>query len=130
MGSGLLSPSHLAVVLVIALIVFGPKRLPELGRALGSGMRGFKSALEGDDDRPEIDPAPPSPAPTAEEGFRPEASVATAVSPPAADPAPETFHPVASAPETFRPGPDAPFVPESAPPKDASGEVRDAGGAS
>ena len=38
---------------VIALLVFGPKRLPELGRALGSGLRGFKDAVEGDDeDRP------------------------------------------------------------------------------
>lgn len=38
------------VLLVIALLVFGPKRLPELGRSLGSGMRGFKKAIESDDD--------------------------------------------------------------------------------
>ena len=54
MGSGLLTPGHLMVLAVIALLVFGPKRLPELGRSLGAGMRGFKSAIEGDeeDDRP------------------------------------------------------------------------------
>jgi sec-independent protein translocase protein TatA len=49
-GSGLLTPGHLVVLLVIALLVFGPKRLPELGRSLGSGMRGFKKAIESDDD--------------------------------------------------------------------------------
>jgi sec-independent protein translocase protein TatA len=38
------------VLLVIALLVFGPKRLPELGRSLGSGMRGFKRAIDSDDD--------------------------------------------------------------------------------
>lgn len=42
------------IVLVIALIVFGPKRLPDLGRSLGSGMRNFKESVTGgdDDDRP------------------------------------------------------------------------------
>ena len=49
MGSGLLSPGHLLIVAAIALLVFGPKRLPELGRSLGAGMRGFKHAIEGDD---------------------------------------------------------------------------------
>jgi sec-independent protein translocase protein TatA len=51
-GSGLLTPGHLVILLVIALLVFGPKRLPELGRSLGSGMRGFKQAIESDDDEP------------------------------------------------------------------------------
>jgi sec-independent protein translocase protein TatA len=40
---------ELIVVLVVALIVFGPKRLPDLGRSLGSGMREFKSSITGDD---------------------------------------------------------------------------------
>ena len=52
MGSGLLTPGHLIIVLVIALIVFGPKRLPELGRSLGSGIRDFKHAIDSDDDEP------------------------------------------------------------------------------
>ena len=51
MGSGLLTPGHLVVLAIVALLVFGPKRLPELGRSLGSGLRGFKDAIEGDGDR-------------------------------------------------------------------------------
>lgn len=50
MGEGLLSPGHLIIVLVIALIVFGPKRLPELGRSLGGGIRHFKDAIAGEDE--------------------------------------------------------------------------------
>ncbi|TMK67855.1 MAG: twin-arginine translocase TatA/TatE family subunit [Actinobacteria bacterium] len=50
MGSGLLTPWHLLILAVVVLLVFGPKRLPELGRSLGSGMRGFKRAIEGDDE--------------------------------------------------------------------------------
>jgi sec-independent protein translocase protein TatA len=46
MGSGLLSPLHIALVLLIVLLVFGTRRLPELGRSLGSGMREFKHSLE------------------------------------------------------------------------------------
>lgn len=49
MLSGLESPLHLLVLLVIAALLFGPKRLPELGRSLGEGMRGFKRSLEGDE---------------------------------------------------------------------------------
>ncbi len=41
---------QIAIVLVIALIVFGPKRLPELGSSLGRGMRDFKDAITGDKD--------------------------------------------------------------------------------
>ena len=52
MGSGLLTPGHLIIVLVIALIVFGPKRLPELGRSLGPAIRDFKHAIDSDDDEP------------------------------------------------------------------------------
>jgi len=47
------------VVLVIALIIFGPKRLPELGKALGKGIRELRSSISGkdddDDDKPEIE---------------------------------------------------------------------------
>lgn len=48
-----IGPMELIIVLVIALIVFGPKRLPDLGRSLGSGMREFKESITGnskDDD--------------------------------------------------------------------------------
>ncbi len=41
------SPEKLAIVLLIALIVFGPSRLPELGRSLGEGIRGFKDSVDG-----------------------------------------------------------------------------------
>ena len=50
MGDGLLSAGHLLIVALIALVVFGPKRLPEMGRSVGAGMRGFKRSLAGDDD--------------------------------------------------------------------------------
>jgi sec-independent protein translocase protein TatA len=45
----ILQPTHLLFVLVIALLVLGPKRLPEVGRSLGRGLRDFRSALSGED---------------------------------------------------------------------------------
>jgi sec-independent protein translocase protein TatA len=42
---GLTSPTHLALLLLIALCLFGAKRLPEIGRSLGSGMREFKDSV-------------------------------------------------------------------------------------
>ena len=42
-------PTHLLFVLVIALLVLGPKRLPEVGRSLGKGLRDFRSAMSGDE---------------------------------------------------------------------------------
>lgn len=47
-GSGLLSPGHLALVLVVLVLVFGAKRLPELARSLGTGMRELRSSLASD----------------------------------------------------------------------------------
>ena len=44
-------PMELIIVLVIALIVLGPKKLPEVGRSVGKGMREFKESLTGDNDR-------------------------------------------------------------------------------
>ncbi|MGK2939688.1 MAG: twin-arginine translocase TatA/TatE family subunit [Solirubrobacteraceae bacterium] len=56
-----IGPLELAIVFVIVLIIFGPKRLPTLGRQLGSGMREFKDSITGkhgsdddDDDRPRL----------------------------------------------------------------------------
>ena len=46
-----IGPTELIIVLVIALIVFGPKRLPDLGRSLGTGMREFKDSITGNDDK-------------------------------------------------------------------------------
>jgi len=51
---GLFQPTHLIIILVIALIVLGPKRLPEAGRGLGEAIRGFRSSCEEKDDKPEV----------------------------------------------------------------------------
>ena len=52
---GNIGPLEIVVVLIIALIVFGPKRLPELGRSLGKGIREFRGSLGGNDDDDEED---------------------------------------------------------------------------
>lgn len=44
---GLLEPTHLFFILLIVLIIFGPGKLPELGRGLGKGIREFKGAIKG-----------------------------------------------------------------------------------
>jgi sec-independent protein translocase protein TatA len=45
---GLDNPLHIALVLIVVLMVFGAKRLPEMGKGLGEGMRGFKQAISGE----------------------------------------------------------------------------------
>lgn len=59
-------PFELAIVLIIALIVFGPKRLPELGRSLGKGIREFRGSLSGESHEPERREAIEPPAPPSE----------------------------------------------------------------
>ena len=46
MLEGLLQPMHLILILAVALVVFGPGRLPEIGKGLGEAIRGFKKALD------------------------------------------------------------------------------------
>jgi sec-independent protein translocase protein TatA len=53
MFEGIFQPTHLLVILGIALLVFGPKKLPELGKGIGEGIRGFKSAIKPNEDSPE-----------------------------------------------------------------------------
>ena len=53
-----ISPIQILIVLVIALLVFGPKRLPEMGKSIGRGIREFKGAIMDDDDEPSRPPAP------------------------------------------------------------------------
>jgi sec-independent protein translocase protein TatA len=53
MIEGLFQPMHLLVIFGIALLVFGPKKLPELGKGIGDGIRGFKSAMKDHDDAAE-----------------------------------------------------------------------------
>lgn len=78
---GLDNPLHIAFLVVILLLVFGARRLPEIGRSLGSGMREFKSSVTGESNShqtlppaqpqqhqqepPPVTAAPPAPAPTA-----------------------------------------------------------------
>ena len=64
-----IGPLELAIVLIIALVVFGPKRLPELGRSLGRGIREFRGSIGGDShEEPEQREAIESPKPPAEKG--------------------------------------------------------------
>jgi sec-independent protein translocase protein TatA len=102
----ILQPTHLLFVLVVALLVLGPKRLPEAGRALGKGIRDFRSAMSGDDDHngsipaqttasaPSQAPAPPPafadppPTPAYSEAARVEPTGETSEQPS------ETAHPV------------------------------------
>jgi sec-independent protein translocase protein TatA len=50
MLEGLFQPMHLLIIFAIALLVFGPKKLPELGKGLGESIRGFKSAMNAKDE--------------------------------------------------------------------------------
>jgi sec-independent protein translocase protein TatA len=68
---GLDNPLHIAFLLVLLLLVFGAKRLPEMGRSLGAGLRGFKETVSGENVHASLTPgqsAPPqaatTPAPT------------------------------------------------------------------
>jgi sec-independent protein translocase protein TatA len=56
---GNIGPLEIIVVLIIALVVFGPKRLPELGRSLGKGIREFRGSVSGEDQDEDERPSPP-----------------------------------------------------------------------
>jgi TatA/E family protein of Tat protein translocase len=55
-----IGPAELAIVLIIGLIIFGPKRVPELGRSLGSGLRGFKDSVSGVSEAVTVPDEPPA----------------------------------------------------------------------
>jgi sec-independent protein translocase protein TatA len=89
MGLGALQPGHLIVVLVIVLLIFGPGKLPELGKAMGDGLRELKKATGGEDHKDAATTA--------------AATTATAVAPPPAPVAPAplsstTVTPIGAAP--------------------------------
>jgi sec-independent protein translocase protein TatA len=69
-----IGPLEIGIVLVIALVVFGPKRLPELGNSLGKGIRGFGKSLKGEED--------PAPALSVAEDSKPIQPVTPGVSSP------------------------------------------------
>jgi sec-independent protein translocase protein TatA len=52
---GLDNPLHIAILLLALLLIFGAKRLPELGRSLGSGLRGFKESVTGHEPPPQVE---------------------------------------------------------------------------
>ena len=91
---GLDNPLHIAFLLIVLLLVFGAKRLPEMGRSLGSGMREFKDSISGEahptiTQSTQVPPAPPQPA-AAQAPVVAQAPVAT---PPAAAQPPATQAP-------------------------------------
>ncbi len=70
MFEGAMSPWHWLIVLVIVLLIFGPKKLPEVGKGLGTAIRGFREGLKGMSDeiqapdakpKPDEKPSPPKP---------------------------------------------------------------------
>jgi sec-independent protein translocase protein TatA len=127
MVTDILQPTHLLFVLVVALLVLGPKRLPEVARTLGNGLRDFRSALSGDsDERPgrsghytiadETDPADSEPL----YAHRPAGPPAASAAPPAAGPATSAVHRYTpTTPPTEEQ--DAPTERQTAPPHDSSG---------
>lgn len=63
MFEGLFQPMHLLVILAIAVLVFGPKKLPELGSGLAKGIRAFKDGIKFEDDTPKTPPPAEPPKP-------------------------------------------------------------------
>lgn len=89
MGLGALQPGHLIVILVIVLLIFGPGKLPELGKAMGDGLRELKKATGGEEHKDAATAA--------------ASTTATAVAPPSAPVAPApmsstTVTPIGAAP--------------------------------
>lgn len=138
MVGDILQPTHLLFVLVVALLVLGPKRLPEVARTLGKGIRDFRGAISGEMDRDEeprgilprdgapghyeaTEPAPPAAAaapapPPAESTAVPTAPVAPA----------QAAQPVQPAPAP-PPAADAVSTAEPAHPEQAPAPAHDAG---
>ncbi len=100
---GLDNPIHIAFLLILLLLVFGAKRLPEMGRSLGSGMRGFRDSLSGDHDKPAlaVPSAEMAPAPDAQAAPRPVQAGPQAVHA-VPQPAQAIVQPVQAAPQPAR----------------------------
>ena len=119
---GIESPIHLIFIGIVALLVLGPRRLPELARRLGEGMREFRQAVDAGQERLEH---PPEQSPATAEGPHTPAVTQAASSPPAAPdaaPAPASPAPASPAPAATAPASPAPASAAPAQPP-ASGEV-------
>jgi TatA/E family protein of Tat protein translocase len=134
----ILQPTHLLFILVVALLVLGPKRLPEVARTLGNGLRDFRSAISGEDHErpgqpghyalpeddetassPGAEPAAPTAAPHTADASPPETAVHDPA-PASHDPAPASHDPAPAppdpAPAPHQPTPAAPPSGERTPP--------------
>ena len=102
MALGILSPVHVAFLLVIVALLFGAKRLPELGSSLGSGLRDFKESLEGKDAHAQVASVV-------------DANASTRPTAPALEPAPPPVaQPPATQPVMITPAADEPRLPPAA----------------
>jgi len=81
-----IGPLEIVLVIVVLLVIFGPKRLPSLGRSLGTGMREFKESITGEDKHRDADEADDRPALTQAQADAPAPEQRT----PAADAAPDS----------------------------------------
>jgi sec-independent protein translocase protein TatA len=88
---GLDNPLHIVILVVVLLLVFGARRLPEIGRSLGSGMREFKDSISGEGKPPTLPPA---------EQPQPQATAQPAAAPPQAA-APQPAAPTEQQPNPF-----------------------------
>jgi sec-independent protein translocase protein TatA len=70
---GLENPTHLLIILVVVLLVFGAKRLPEMGRSLGAGLRGFRDSVSGEPSAARTDQLTPAATVAAEPVAQPTA---------------------------------------------------------
>ena len=70
----LLQPTHLLIIAIVLLVLFGGKKLPELGKGLGEGLKGFREGIKGVTD-------PPAAAPTVQQSAAPPPPVSTPVEP-------------------------------------------------
>jgi sec-independent protein translocase protein TatA len=66
MFDGLFQPTHILIIAIIALVIFGPRKLPEFGKGLGEGIRGFKDAMKGHPEEPKTSNTTPNPTPSSD----------------------------------------------------------------
>ena len=80
---GLFQPSHIILILVVALLIFGPKRLPDIGKSLGKGIREFKGALSHLADEEPSTSSTPAPVPAPAQAVAQPVDGTAAATPPA-----------------------------------------------